>query len=200
MLNITLPPLSEPVATASPSRKRKRKAKEVDAAPPPLDARLEFFMDKLAIWQLTDGLAKSFEGIEQDDNEPAKDWAQTFCEDVVEQLYVSLQWERMNADKCALTASSTFCPNNVLSCDPSSSANPVLARDLSRLLDHHLVPAHVALLPIPECRPVTRTAHALPHPCAARICDASIVSVRCRVTRVLGPRRHQRGVAAGVSA
>lgn len=94
MLNLTLLPVPETPSTSStPSRKRKRAA--VDPLPS-LDERLEFFMDKLSMWQLTASLvplsgsqpssSQPSSSQHPDPNENERDWTQTFCEDVVEPL------------------------------------------------------------------------------------------------------------------
>ncbi|KAH7100547.1 hypothetical protein BKA62DRAFT_705758 [Auriculariales sp. MPI-PUGE-AT-0066] len=106
MINISLPPAPPPVHTSSvePQRKRKRGRKEKGQMQelPPLDARVEFFMDKLSIWQLTDNLAMASD-TDDVDQDPVKDWAQLFCEEVVEPLFKTLLPEQ-----CALLRSKLF--------------------------------------------------------------------------------------------
>lgn len=100
MLNLSLPPAQTPPPSSTPTRKRKRSNASKPAADPlpSLDERLEFFMDKLSMWQLTVSLAAHPPSSSQPsssqpedpgkDKAEEKDWTQLFCEDVVEPLYV----------------------------------------------------------------------------------------------------------------
>lgn len=63
-------------------KKRKRSRKEADPPPPTPEERLESFMDKLSMLQLTSHLETN--GPKLNHNE--KDWAQMFCEHTVEAL------------------------------------------------------------------------------------------------------------------
>ncbi|KZV97377.1 hypothetical protein EXIGLDRAFT_747145 [Exidia glandulosa HHB12029] len=134
MLNLTLPPAPEtPSSSSTPSRKRKRAAADPLLS---LDERLEFFMDKLSLWQLTASLVplsgsqpsssqpSSSQHPEPDDNE--RDWTQVFCEDVVEPLFKDVLPEQ-----CELLRSKLFRVPPIER-DASRSPSPTFSRASSR--------------------------------------------------------------------
>ena len=108
LLHMLLLSLSEPSASneefGSPSvllspKKRKRQPPEPNLSYDNLEERLEGFMDKLSVWQLTDSLQNLDSNAEQrsqvlpntkgkDKQSRGLDRMQIFCEDVVEPLYV----------------------------------------------------------------------------------------------------------------
>ena len=82
-------------------KKRKRREREAqpEQLPPPLEERLESYMDKMATWQLMQTVDSSLDrtqgtrpsngkGKEKEKEQDGRDWMQAFCEDVVEPLYV----------------------------------------------------------------------------------------------------------------
>lgn len=75
MTKLSLP---GPVPVVAQPKKRKRSHKEADPPPRAPEERLEDFMDKLSVLQLTEHLETG--GPRFNYNE--KDWAQAFCEDV----------------------------------------------------------------------------------------------------------------------
>jgi len=89
----------------SPKRRKKSKKKEKGPPPESAEERLESFMDKLSMWQLTttidawasgvssngggsgsNGAATSGPSAKLKNPKEERDWTQIFCEDVVEPL------------------------------------------------------------------------------------------------------------------
>ena len=84
MLKLALPgPQPQPSQEDSPKKKRKKKM-EHDLRPETDEERLESFMDKIAVWQLTSSLEDI--GSSQGKTKAERHWTQGFCEDVVEPL------------------------------------------------------------------------------------------------------------------
>ena len=83
LLKLSLPGI-KPATPKSPEKPRKKRKKVDNEPPPETDAeRLESYMDKLSMWQLTSSLDDFVAGI---DKAKEKNWTQKFCEDVVEPL------------------------------------------------------------------------------------------------------------------
>lgn len=88
MLKLTLPG-PNPSGKVTETKKRRKKQTE---PPPETDAdRLESYMDKLAVWQLTASIDDSLSsftsgGSSQGNAKADRHWTQVFCEDVVEPL------------------------------------------------------------------------------------------------------------------
>ncbi|GBE85994.1 hypothetical protein SCP_0805180 [Sparassis crispa] len=91
----------------SPS-KRKRKQRDPSLRPLPLEEGLEFFMDKLSMWQLMASLEEEdakrhVYGKGKQRAVDDRDWIQVFCEDIVEPLFKDKQ-----PDLCALLHTKVF--------------------------------------------------------------------------------------------
>jgi hypothetical protein len=82
LLYMTKLSLPGPAPVAAKSKKRKHSRQEVHVPSAAPEERLESFMDKLSMRQLAGHLATN--GPQLNHNE--RDWAQLFCEDVVEPL------------------------------------------------------------------------------------------------------------------
>lgn len=87
MLKLSLPgPQPSRAEETSPEKRRKRR-KKMDGIPVETDAeRLESYMDKLSMWQLTASLDELSAGVAKGTQKTDRDWAQAFCEDIVEPL------------------------------------------------------------------------------------------------------------------
>lgn len=89
MLKLSLP---GPKPCEIQQKPKKRRKKQVDP-PPETDAdRLESYMDKLSVWQLTSSINELAPGLttsssSQGNAKADRHWTQAFCEDVVESLY-----------------------------------------------------------------------------------------------------------------
>lgn len=94
MTKLSLP---GPLPVVNQPKKRKRAGKEADL-PPPLspEERLESLMDKLSMLQLTNHLETN--GPKLNHNE--KDWAQIFCESIVETMSVQLRFVQVPSLIC----------------------------------------------------------------------------------------------------
>ena len=92
MLKLTLP---GPKLLREEETKKRKKKKSKDSLPVETDEeRLESFMDKVAVWQLTASLdasqsASRVDGSDQSGGKSDRHWTQTFYEDIVEPLYVN---------------------------------------------------------------------------------------------------------------
>lgn len=96
----------DPEASSSPKRRKKSKKKDTEPPPESTEERLESFMDKLSMWQLTatidawasgvssnggggmKGDGSSVPGAKPKNAKDERDWTQVFCEDNVEPLQV----------------------------------------------------------------------------------------------------------------
>lgn len=84
MLKITLPG-PNPSTRGRSLKKKKKKEPAVESD----EERLENYMDRLAVWQLTSSLDNgltSSQGSSQGKGKSERHWTQVFCEDVVEKL------------------------------------------------------------------------------------------------------------------
>ncbi|KAH8110399.1 hypothetical protein DFH11DRAFT_785139 [Phellopilus nigrolimitatus] len=116
MLKLSLPG-PQPVTDMT---KKKRKSKQ---SPPPEtdEERLESYMDKIAVWQLTASLDElSGMGSSQGNAKADRHWTHVFCEDVVEPLF-----KAELPEQCALFRSKVF-PTSPFSDAEDSDAETVL--------------------------------------------------------------------------
>ncbi|KAI0700226.1 DNA replication regulator SLD3-domain-containing protein [Cerioporus squamosus] len=108
--SLPLPPSLSP----SKPKRRKRKERERERAEepplPPLEERLESYMDKMAMWQLMQSVDSSLDRGQATNGSKGKekatdgrDWMQAFCEDVVEPLF-----KEKLPELCALFRSKLF--------------------------------------------------------------------------------------------
>lgn len=79
-------------APGKSSKKQKKKQSRRELSPETDEERLESYMDKIAMWQLISSLdslpsSQTF-GSSKGKAKADRHWAQVFCEDVVEPLYV----------------------------------------------------------------------------------------------------------------
>lgn len=89
MLKLSLPGPQPPRVEEKSPEKRKKRRKKMDGMPVETDAeRLESYMDKLSMWQLTASLDNfsAASGAAKGTQKSDRDWAQAFCEDIVEPL------------------------------------------------------------------------------------------------------------------
>ncbi|KAI5118414.1 hypothetical protein M0805_002866 [Coniferiporia weirii] len=124
MLKLSLP---APPATKGEQSSKKKKKKRGKSEPPPEtdEERLESYMDKLAVWQLTaslDELASASAGTGSSMGKAKADrhWTQVFCEDVAEPLF-----KAELPTQCALFRSKVF-PTSPFSDAEDSDAETVL--------------------------------------------------------------------------
>ncbi|KAF9443997.1 hypothetical protein P691DRAFT_678453 [Macrolepiota fuliginosa MF-IS2] len=113
LLYMTKLSLPGPAPAAVQPGKRKRSRKEADPSPPTPEERLESFMDKLSVLQLTGHLETS--GPQLNHNE--RDWAQIFCEDIVEQIF-----KPQLPELCSLLRSKVF-PDSLFSDTDTATAS-----------------------------------------------------------------------------
>ncbi|KIJ55839.1 hypothetical protein M422DRAFT_774740 [Sphaerobolus stellatus SS14] len=118
------PPTSsiEAVAAAGTSNTPAKLGVDTDLS---LEDRLEFFMDKLSLWQLVSSLGDSISSqtsTSQPTHKTQRDWMQIFCEDVVEPLF-----RDSLPELCELLRSKVF-PHNVFSNESEEDAPPVPVR------------------------------------------------------------------------
>lgn len=96
---LSLPPSLSPSKPKPKKRKRREREAQPEQLPPPLEERLESYMDKMATWQLMQTVDSSLDrtqgtrpsngkGKDKEKEQDGRDWMQAFCEDVVEPLYV----------------------------------------------------------------------------------------------------------------
>lgn len=96
MLKLSLPGPHPVPATEEDARKPRKKRKRSKQEDQPLatetdEERVENYMDKLSMWQLTASLDPSTAkhmASSKGEEKVERDWTQAFCEDIVEPLYV----------------------------------------------------------------------------------------------------------------
>lgn len=87
LLKLSLPGPQPPSTEQKSPEKRRKRRKKTDDIPLETDAeRLESYMDKLSMWQLTASLDDFSAGAAKGTQKIDRDWAQAFCEDIVEPL------------------------------------------------------------------------------------------------------------------
>ncbi|KAJ3564878.1 hypothetical protein NP233_g8001 [Leucocoprinus birnbaumii] len=101
-------------------RKRKRSRNEVQAPASTPEERLESFMDKLSMMQLAGHL--STDGSRLNHNE--RDWAQSFCEDVVELTFKPVLPELCSLLRSKVFPDSPFSDTDTLTASRSPSPEP----------------------------------------------------------------------------
>ncbi|THH05192.1 hypothetical protein EW145_g4980 [Phellinidium pouzarii] len=123
MLKFSLPGPSTPTKS-NHSSKRKKRTKQIPSSETD-EGRLESYMDKLAVWQLTETMDEfastaATMGSSQGKAKADRHWTQVFCEDVVEPLFKT---ELPN--QCSLLRSKVF-PTSPFSDADDSDAETLL--------------------------------------------------------------------------
>ena len=91
MLKLSLPGPKPESIPSSPTKRRKKKRSTNEEEEETEEDRLESYMDKLAVWQLTasiDGLVSTTATQSSKTGKTDRHWTQAFAEDVVDPLYV----------------------------------------------------------------------------------------------------------------
>lgn len=129
LLKLTIPGPKPDVSRKSTKKQKKKQSKQ--ELPPETDEeRIESYMDKIAMWQLTSSLdslpSSQALGSSKGKAKADRHWTQVFCEDVVEPLFKTLL-----PDQCALLREKVF-PSSPFSDDEVSDVESVIDGPKSR--------------------------------------------------------------------
>lgn len=127
MMKLSIPGPT-PVDTKPKKRKRSRKEAQVPSTTP--EERLESLMDKLSMLQLTGHLPTN--GPQLNHNE--RDWAQSFCEDIVEVTFKPLLPELCSLLRSKVFPDSPFSDTDTVTASPSPSPEPQQVESQTSLL------------------------------------------------------------------